>query len=1059
MPGFLVNPATGKITAAAVLALLAYLIRSRDDEGEAENLVPLSSGAGQWVLGEAATAGRVADYAVTDDGYNERGPRFNILEDQPGLEYNDLHMAIPVSEGACDGIPGVFFGDRYYDLTPVRTDPDGSILYAPVGTEAPYVSNKGSLFLVRANFDASGTQGEAFRSRAGNTSGTFLKGISWVHLVLRQPSNADDDDRAHKWASRPNVRFVVRGVKVPDAVAGGAPRWTDSATDLYHWFLTSVMGVDADTINDASVVEAKAVTDAVVSTVLDGTYWQYAVPPDGPEAEAAQWSAVEPVPTASNPITWIALRRVFIDHVGSDEPTISWRVVPYKVRRANGTVETLFQGSVPSMSRYRLGTTGYSSKRYTFNGVVSAGQSPQQILSDMDFAWQGAVVNDGSELHFRPGADRDASFAWTADSIDSRESTPGGSLAELGNVFQSSLVNSLAHDYKRFDLPALEDTAEITAEELRRTSQVRPMALVTHPVTGGRLLATFARRARRDVTYEYRFRPSQAEAAQWYGARVSDVITVTDGFYGITGRRMVISDIAFDEEGTVSLILVDSPLGAYADTIHLPDQEDRIVEIVDAPPDTPTNVEVSVAGTVRSDGSYLPRFNVSWDASQWRAQVDYRAVNLGADIAGVTTRVPPGFVGADPDADDKDQTETAWKTTYTSANMVSVDVEWGYEWEARVRLFNRYGTSDWSDPESIEAPSQLDESPVVPRVHLSDNASFSCGAPKRRDIVAVEIELSDRDADGVSVGDVVVPLTRYPVVPGEAPEFPLNLGNDIYDLRLVDFLIYVGRCRYISNTGSKSDFVAVIPTQQDKTGVTVPPDGHVIRVPDQASLPPAGIKGRLAVSPTPSVPVPTPGDEGLDQAQVDARVRAGVADWAETGDTSAIPARKLVNAPKGDGLTQAQVDARVKAGVLDWAETGNTAKIPAAKLPEVEGGGGVKQVVSGSSGGGTPLAGPWTDAASVDITPSAESHILLLANATVGGTSFLRVVRSAGGVVTRLVDLFGPEHRSGNGTVTLSVFDAPNTSSKVTYKLQWSNVAGGTAPTESLLQAAEFTSA
>lgn len=38
------------------------------------------------------------------------------------------------------------------------------------------------------------------------------------------------------------------------------------------------------------------------------------------------------------------------------------------------------------------------------------------------------------------------------------------------------------------------------------------------------------------------------------------------------------------------------------------------------------------------------------------------------------------------------------------------------------------------------------------------------------------------------------------------------------------------------------------------------------------------------------------GGEGLDQAQVDARVKAGVLDWAETGNTDAIPAAKLANA-------------------------------------------------------------------------------------------------------------------------------------------------------------------
>ena len=60
---------------------------------------------------------------------------------------------------------------------------------------------------------------------------------------------------------------------------------------------------------------------------------------------------------------------------------------------------------------------------------------------------------------------------------------------------------------------------------------------------------------------------------------------------------------------------------------------------------------------------------------------------------------------------------------------------------------------------------------------------------------------------------------------------------------------------------------------------------------------------------------------GLTQAQVDARVQAGVLDWAETGNTDPIPAGKLANAPSGGGLDQDAVDARVTAIVPSWARS------------------------------------------------------------------------------------------------------------------------------------------
>ena len=90
------------------------------------------------------------------------------------------------------------------------------------------------------------------------------------------------------------------------------------------------------------------------------------------------------------------------------------------------------------------------------------------------------------------------------------------------------------------------------------------------------------------------------------------------------------------------------------------------------------------------------------------------------------------------------------------------------------------------------------------------------------------------------------------------------------------------------------------------------------------------------------------GSSGPTNSQIDARVAAGVHDWAEAGNTDAIPAAKLTNAPGGSGgLTEAQVDARVAEGVEDWAEKDNTDLIPSSKIP---GGGG--------SGSGIPYLQP-----------------------------------------------------------------------------------------------------
>ena len=104
------------------------------------------------------------------------------------------------------------------------------------------------------------------------------------------------------------------------------------------------------------------------------------------------------------------------------------------------------------------------------------------------------------------------------------------------------------------------------------------------------------------------------------------------------------------------------------------------------------------------------------------------------------------------------------------------------------------------------------------------------------------------------------------------------------------------------------------------------------------------VNAQIAAVPNPS--------SGLNQTQVDARVRAGVADWAETSNTDAVPSNKLpVASESQDGvisladraeaqagtndtkvMTPAKVRSEILSQVADWAEQGNTDVIPPNKF-------------------------------------------------------------------------------------------------------------------------------
>lgn len=150
----------------------------------------------------------------------------------------------------------------------------------------------------------------------------------------------------------------------------------------------------------------------------------------------------------------------------------------------------------------------------------------------------------------------------------------------------------------------------------------------------------------------------------------------------------------------------------------------------------------------------------------------------------------------------------------------------------------------------------------------------------------------------------------------------------------------------------------------------------------------AGDVGRILTAPQSVGGQPTwNSNPGQTAAQVTAAVRAGVADWAEQGDASAIPANKLTNAPgAGGGLNQAAVDARVKAGVLDWAEADDHSRIPEAKLPAK-----VDDFADALSGGG--FTDPDNDAATEAFVSTTWSTVQKPANA--GSRTFVNTFNNS----------------------------------------------------------------
>ena len=579
MAGFFVQ--LGVTVALSVASSLLARRRKDDIQKSEPGIISLSSGPARWIVGRARAGGLRAYYREVDplDPAMAAGP----LESDAGDGYRDLHLAVAVSEGVCDGVDAIWIDGVRYDLRIDDTESDGALRYRSVSPVPPYASRTGDLFCVRACFSASGTQGQTFRAAAAVPSGApFLQGISWIHLHLRQP--VDEGDRMSRgvgWQRLPEIEFLVRGVEI-----GGA--WTDSAVSVREWWHRTVLGDDTP-FNASALAAARTRGDERISTGLAGNYWKYEPAPEGPGSGPSAWGTVALDPTAAEPVVWAS--EMLAEQQGDEgerrSPLVGvWQPpFPWKVRMGDGTIATLREvvtDDVDVSVRYRRSALMHRARRYSAAGIISADLSPDDLAEEFDFAMQGSLVHTGSEWVMVAGEDRAPVLTWDVDEEALLEWGTSPSDAERFSGLDMNLVQSAPADYTESALPRLADG---TSTDFAR---LRSALLVTHPIDGGRLLATHRRRSLQERRYAVVARPDDPAV---YSLKRGDVITFTLRAAALESARCTIESITIRPDLTVLAEMVVTPEGAYADTIELPPADDMPVAtlppLVGAPTDRP----------------------------------------------------------------------------------------------------------------------------------------------------------------------------------------------------------------------------------------------------------------------------------------------------------------------------------------------------------------------------------------------------------------------------------------------------------------------------------------
>lgn len=529
--------------------------------------IRLSSAPAQSVVGRARTGGLLAYPPVEDDPLD---PATNAgrLETKADDGYRDVHLALAISEGACDGVEAVWLDGLRYDLRIDDTEADGALRYRASSPVPPYASADGDLFAVRACFSASGTQGAAFRAAAHLPSGaSFLRGVSWIHLHLRQPVNPGDrEERGVGWDRLPEVEFLIRGVEI------GAS-WTDSAASIREWWHRTVLG-DTTPFDADALAAAKTRGDARITTALAGNYWKYEPPVAGPDAEPRAWGDMAVEPTMGEPVVW-ATERLMSGQLAPGErpePFVGvWQPpFPHRVRHSDGTLETLQAVSTEDdvEVRYRRAALMHRARRYGASGVISHDIAPRDLRDEFDFAQQGALVHTGDRWVMLAGEDRDPVFAWDADADPLLEWGTQPADPDRFAAVDMSLEQSAPADYTKAALPRL-----VSGEAV----SLRSALLVTHPIDGGRLLATYRRRALAEQRFAFATLPTDPRV---YSLKRGDVVTLTLRDAGLDASRCTVEAITIRSDMTVLAEFTLTPTGAYADTISLPGAADRPVPVL-----------------------------------------------------------------------------------------------------------------------------------------------------------------------------------------------------------------------------------------------------------------------------------------------------------------------------------------------------------------------------------------------------------------------------------------------------------------------------------------------
>ena len=253
------------------------------------------------------------------------------------------------------------------------------------------------------------------------------------------------------------------------------------------------------------------------------------------------------------------------------------------------------------------------SKRYSINGVVSAGDDVSQIEDQFDAAWAGEVIESAGQLRFKPGADAAlATLALTDDDIiEPPVVQPWAALQDRVNAVEAQIAQSRAHQYTQLGLPQYVDQSALDRDGVKRSGQIE-LAFVSDPIAAGRLQAVILRRARESLRLELVVVPG--ENLERLALVPTDRVLVTNSEFGLTSKRMEVERVTIREDWSAALTLREDLDDTYDDTLVLPPLLPRVIRLDPVVPAV-QDLGADEIAEIANDGTTLVHLVVRWTAA------------------------------------------------------------------------------------------------------------------------------------------------------------------------------------------------------------------------------------------------------------------------------------------------------------------------------------------------------------------------------------------------------------------------------------------------------------